>query len=86
MASPNDKVNPENGLLLSALHDRAFDRGLITLDDDMSLLVSRNHEWIDDGYFSESIERYHGQGIRLPKKFRPEREFLAYHREHVFVG
>ncbi len=79
-----NRVNPRNGLLLSALHDKAFDIGLITIDDDMTVRVSRKHAVRNDKFFSSSIEEYHGQPIHLPTKFRPAREFLAYHREHVF--
>lgn len=80
----HNRVNPRNGLLLSALHDKAFDAGLITIRDDMTVQVSRNHTARNDQFFSESIEYYAGQEISLPKKFTPNREFLSYHREHIF--
>ena len=32
-----NRLNPENGLLLSPFHDRAFDRGLITIDEGSNL-------------------------------------------------
>ncbi|HIZ17630.1 MAG TPA: HNH endonuclease [Candidatus Olsenella stercoravium] len=32
-ATPNERLISSNGILLNALHDRAFDRSLITLDD-----------------------------------------------------
>ena len=80
---PN-RVNPRNGLLLSALHDKAFDIGLITIDDDMTVRVSRKHAVRNDRFFSSSLKEYDGQSIYLPTKFRPAGEFLAYHREHVF--
>ena len=81
---PVNRVNPRNGLLLSALHDRAFDAGLLTTNDDMTVRVSPAYS--DDGFFSTSVVAYHGQPIRLPEKFAPDREFLAYHREQVFLG
>ena len=81
-----NRVNPRNGLLLSALHDKAFDNGLLTVDDDMIVRVSRRRAEIDDPYFSESFERYEGRRISLPEKFSPDRNFLSYHREHVFQG
>ena len=80
---PN-RVNPRNGLLLSALHDKAFDIGLITIDDHMTVRVSRKHAVRNDRFFSSSLKEYDGQPIYLPTKFRPAGEFLAYHREHVF--
>ena len=81
---PVNRVNPRNGLLLSVLHDRAFDTGLLTINDDMTVKVSPAYS--EDGFFSTSVVAYHGQPIRLPEKFAPDREFLAYHREQVFLG
>ena len=77
-----NRVNPRNGLLLSALHDRAFDRGLITIKDDFTVQVSP--AYLDDSFFSYSVAVYNGRPIRQPEKFAPSREFLAYHREHIF--
>ncbi len=31
---PQERLNPRNGLCLSAIHDAAFDKGLITFNDD----------------------------------------------------
>lgn len=82
----SNRTNPKNGLLLSALHDRAFDRGLITLDGDLRVVVAESRALCDDAYFVESIGRFAGRRIRLPEKFAPGAEFLAYHRERVFRG
>ena len=79
-----NRVNPRNGLLLSALHDKAFEIGLITIEDDMTIRVSRRLAGRNDGFLSSSIRAYHGRPIRTPRKFRPEGEFLSYHRERVF--
>lgn len=78
------RVNPRNGLLLSALHDRAFDSGIITITDDMTVYVSEQYRRRQDRFLSESISTYHGRPISLPHKFEPDREFLRYHREHIF--
>ena len=80
----SNRVNPRNGLLLSALHDKAFDSGLITVDDDMAVRVSNRNPQSPDSYFTESIQHYHGREIYLPEKFTPNRDFLSYHREHIF--
>ena len=81
-----NRVNPRNGLLLSALHDKAFDSGIITVEEDMTVRVSRHYIRTDDQYFSETIQHYHGREINLPEKFAPNRDFLSYHREHIFQG
>ncbi len=79
-----NRVNPRNGLLLSGLHDKAFDLGLITVDQDLTVRVSRKQDVRNDKFFSSSIADYDGQPIRTPQKFRPSQEFLSYHREHIF--
>lgn len=79
-------LNPRNGLALSVLHDKAFDTGIITVQEDLTVSVSRNLEWQDDDFFASSVAAYDGQPICRPGKFAPDPEFLAYHREHVFQG
>lgn len=79
-----NRTNPRNGLLLTVLHHKAFDAGLLTIQDDMTIRVSREHIAIDGEFFSTSIAAYDGQPIRLPEKFAPHKGFLAYHREHIF--
>ena len=79
-----NRLNPQNGLLLSALHDKAFDSGLLSIDDDLTILVSQSHWGVEDQYFQQSVLRYQGQQIRLPEKFAPDPAFLSYHRERIF--
>ena len=81
-----NRLNPCNGLLLSSLHDKAFDIGLITIDDDLTVRVSRQETERGDEFFLAAIEKYNGKQIRLPLMYEPGREFLAYHREHIFQG
>ena len=81
---PFNRANPRNGLLLSALHDKAFDMGLITISEDLTVRVSNNLSHLNDAFFSSSIGVYDGRRIRTPAKFSPDVNFLAYHREHVY--
>ena len=81
-----NRLNPQNGLLLSALHDRAFDSGLLTISADLTILVSQSHWGVENQYFQQSVLRYQGQQIRLPEKFAPDPSFLSYHRERIFQG
>jgi hypothetical protein len=83
---PNDRLNPSNGLCLSCLHDAAFDSGLITLDENLSVVLSRRLR----RHFPEpSLERnfvpFEGKAIRLPEKLaEPGAEFLRFHRKEIF--
>ena len=84
-AAPSERLMASNGLLLNALHDRAFDRGLITLDDRYRVVVSSrvprtpvNDRW---------LYAFDGSAIRLPgtdESTWPNFDFIHYHNECVF--
>ncbi|WP_221793397.1 HNH endonuclease [Oceanobacter mangrovi] len=85
-AETNQRKNPRNGLCLSVLHDKAFDRGLICLDDDLTVQISSQLQHSDNDFLKTALLAYEGKTIQKPGKFWPDSEFLAYHREHIFVG
>lgn len=80
-----EKANPCNGLCLNALHDKAFDKGLITVTTDYTVRVSNK---ITDIYDGETVKKffsyYDGKHIILPEKFMPKKEFIEYHNDIVF--
>lgn len=75
------RMDPRNGLCLSATYDAAFDRHLISLDEDFRLLISRD---IKDYFSSAVVQTYfhdrHGQKINMPKHFSPLQSYLQTHR------
>ena len=79
-----NRLNPRNGLSLSMLHDKAFDTGLITILEDMTVRVSQKQLSSGDSFYIAAILNYDGKSIALPEKFQPNLEFLAYHRENIF--
>jgi len=81
-----NRLNPHNGLCLSALHDRAFDGGLISFDNDLKLLVAQSLQREKGNMVRDMFLAYEGKQIRLPEKFRPNLEFVRYHRTEVFHG
>ncbi len=81
------RLNPHNGLCLCALHDRAFDKGLITIDSDYCVLVSQSiSEHLPHNAVRNGFTIYAGQPISLPDKFLPDTSFLEFHRETYFSG
>ena len=81
----NNRLDPQNGLCLNVLHDKAFDRGLITISSDFHIINSgRLQENYTNIATSEFFERYNGVKIKLPDRFTPGKEFLAFHRENIF--
>lgn len=83
-ADPDNRLNPANGLCLSALHDKAFDIGLITIQADWTLAISPSIRENSDTFWQNAIADYEGCEITLPSKFSPDPDFLAHHRTQIF--
>lgn len=83
-----ERLNPCNGICLSALYDKAFDQGLITFSpDDFSVkLSSVLCENESKEYFDRHFGCIIGKKLSLPTEFKPNLDFLAYHRDKVFIG
>jgi len=80
-----NRLNPSNGLCLSAIHDRAFDKGLITLTDDFKIIVSEELKRRDEPFINDVLAPLNGKFIELPERFMPSVEFLSRHRADLFV-
>ena len=80
-----ERLNPQNGLCLNALHDRAFDRGIISMADDCSVLVSSQIGRSANDSVRKWLLDYNGRIISLPSRFQPRPDFLAWHRDNVFI-
>lgn len=84
-----ERVNIENGLLLNSLHDKAFDKGLITLDTAFRIVVSKRLEYLARTDNTEALGwlmSTRGRMIKLPNAHRPSIEFITYHQDVVFMG
>ena len=83
-----DRLNPCNGICLSALYDKAFDQGLITFSpDDYSItLSSALREYETKDYYDRHFGCLVGRKIEMPSEYLPKQDFLAYHRDNVFMG
>lgn len=84
----NERLNPCNGICLSALYDKAFDKGLITISpDNYSIILSSSlREYESQEYYDRHFGCIDGRQIFTPNDFKPSKDFLAYHRDHVFKG
>jgi putative restriction endonuclease len=75
-STPNEKTAASNGLLLNAFHDRAFDQGLISIDDDYRIMVNHDkvrHSDINDRWLYD----FDGHEISLPAISQPSHEFIT---------
>jgi putative restriction endonuclease len=80
-----ERLNPKNGICLNSIHDKAFDKGLITITTDYRVklsetILNRGKEINIQKYFIE----YQNQPIILPDRFNPSAEFLEYHHQNIF--
>jgi len=77
--------NPRNGLCLCVLHDRAFDRGLMTIDTESRLQISKRLKKTNPVPLHRvGLLDIEGQQINLPGRFLPDANCLEYHRKSVF--
>lgn len=72
-----------NGIALCPNLHRAFDRGLIAIDDEYKVIVSPSFVEAQTSY---SIRTFEGTTIRLPIRndYYPFKENFAWHRENIF--
>ena len=80
----DDKVT--NGIALCPNLHRAFDRGLVSVDDDYRILVSSHID--EDIMHPYSLRKLEGRSIILPEQthYCPSQENLEWHRREVFKG
>jgi putative restriction endonuclease len=84
---PTLRLDPRNGLCLNALHDAAFDRGLITLSERFELRIShRLKSEVPESVYKEMFESRANSTIVIPERFRPSPAMLEFHRCEVFVA
>lgn len=86
-ADKKNRMNPANGLCMNALHDRAFDKGLITVTPDYELKIA--DKILHDSLRTDAMNIFNSfnkKRIITPQKFFPAREFLEYHNKNIFIG
>ncbi len=74
-----------NGISLCPNLHRAFDRGLISIDENYKVIVSSQFRESDESDYS--IRKYQSKRILLPteEKYRPSRENLIWHLENRLI-
>lgn len=80
----DNRLNPHNGLCLNVLHDRAFDRGLITIRPDYTIDISSHINNFLDKSVKDYFLCFKNKKIILPQRFMPEKSFLEFHNKNIF--
>lgn len=75
----DEKLDVDNGLLLCPDHDKLFDQGWISFDDDGKILITRQLDEVNRMYMNIN------PAIRFVP-FDGNKKYLAYHRKHIFKG
>lgn len=81
-----NRLNPSNGLCLSAIHDRAFDKGLISLTNDWRVILSDELRARNESFVKTIFLPLEGKQIEMPQRFMPDHTFLMRHRAEIFLG
>jgi predicted restriction endonuclease len=80
-----NRLNPSNGLCLNTLYDNAFDKGFITIDEDYRIILSKMLKDNYNLFIKDNFHKIEGKPIVLPNKLLPDKSFLIYHNENVFI-
>ena len=80
-----ERLNPENGICLSALYDKSFDKGYIGFDSNYKVLLSSAlKEKKNTEYYNTYFAPIEGTAILQPVQYLPKKEFLEFHRDTIF--
>ncbi len=81
----NRRADPTNGICLNALFDRAFDRGLMTIDEDMRVVMSPViRSAATNAALACSLLEAEGRKLTMPSRFLPDPAALEYHRQAIY--
>ena len=82
-----ERLSPAGGLPPNAYHGRAFDRGLITIDPSLRVVVSERvkRRYRGSGPDLRWLLEFEGEKIAVPAAFPPDPRFVAWHNERVFL-
>lgn len=81
----NIRLDPSNGVCLSLLVDRAFEKGYLLIEDDFTIRIDWDRVK-EDQALRDQLAPYHGQKVRPPKREAPRPEYLRRRRALVAVA
>jgi putative restriction endonuclease len=74
------RMNPTNGICLCAMHDRAFDRGVMSVTANYEVAVTAQAEdHARNAAVDSFLLAYVGRKIALPDRWHPDPELLSRH-------
>ncbi len=81
-----NRLNPKNGICLSALYDRAFDKGLMGFDTHYKVVLSKQlKSHCTENYYDRYFGYIEGKALNFPyEDYKPDINFLEYHMDCIF--
>lgn len=80
-----ERLNPENGICLSSLYDKAFDLGLISFTNDNRTIFSTNlKKNVGKEYYAQYFVPIENAKLFTPLKYNINPRFLEWHRDCIF--
>jgi len=80
-----NRMNPSNGLCLSATYDAAFDAHLISFDEDLYLILNPDlREFVDDEAFRRHFKAVEGVKLNEARRYSPDQGLMTRHRMMFF--
>lgn len=81
----DERLNPENGICLSALYDKAYDKGLIGLNEKYEIMISSHlKKKQQSDYYNIYFSHLEKAKLVKPQRYMPRKEFLQYHLDEIF--
>lgn len=81
-----NRLNPSNGICLSPLYDKMFDKGLIGIREDYSIQLSFElKQNVGKDFYNNHIGFIADRKLRLPIEHLPNLKFLEYHYNNIFM-
>ena len=81
-----NRLNPRNGIAINAIHDKAYEAGLITITPSYQIKVSSILiKQKDQPAIANFFLKFQDKQINLPSRFLPDPEFLNYHNNERFI-
>ncbi|MEN8118419.1 MAG: HNH endonuclease [Bacteroidota bacterium] len=81
-----NRLNPQNGILLNNLHDKAFETGYLAIDKNFHILICSEFMKSNDKFIQNYFASYNKKEMKLPIRFLPNTKFLEKHFDEKFLG
>jgi hypothetical protein len=79
---PSIRLDPSNGICLSLIVDKAFEKGYLLIEDDLSIRINSERVGEDEVLLNQ-LKQYDGQTLKKPTIGEPSVEFLQRRRDLV---